>query len=200
MLIDLTERYTQGPEVSHIGWVIHHTVTSVSLEEPNERRTIDSIDKYHKERRGFHVGVGYHVLVFPSGRAYRVGLPNTMRAHIGKLNHKYAGLAFVGTFRPMKPPTTAALKTARKVIADSGIPLSGGHRDLTISGSGYTVCPGGWDLDLLKPQLPTPPKRLSRMSLKHVMALLKAWRAHKTLFVRRGGGTLVYEIELEDFT
>lgn len=198
MVIDLTERYTQGPEVPHVGWVIHHTVTGAPEMEINQRKLIDTIDKYHKDSRGFYVGVGYHVLVFPNGQAYRVGLPNTQRAHIAKLNHKYAGLAFVGTFHPFKPPTAAALKTARGVIADSGIPVAGGHKDLTVSG--YTACPGGWDIDMLKPQLPKPPRRLSRMNFKHVMALLKAWRAHKTLFMRRENGMLVYEVELEDFT
>jgi hypothetical protein len=166
--IDLTTTYRQSAVV-HVGkkWAIHHTVS------PNQPRTsseelshLEAINTFHRAR-GFAVGIGYHVVVFDSGRAYRVGEQGTQRAHIAELNHKYDGLAFVGTFTADLTPSGIALETARRVIAESGMPVAGGHRDLATSGS-PTACPGGWDVAALldpanAPRPLSPP--LSTMTL-----------------------------------
>ena len=73
---DLRHRYSQGPDRSATKrvWAVHHTVTPESYAGPVEEIAhLDFIDTWHREKRGFKVGIGYHVVVFESGRAYQVG-------------------------------------------------------------------------------------------------------------------------------
>lgn len=149
-IIDLTGRYSQTNVFDeNRQWAIHHSVTPTLSEDASrfvEIAALDTIDRYHRDERDFPMGIGYHVCVFPSGRAYRVGKQGTRRANVGGQNHKYDGLCFIGTFAPNRPPTAAALASAAKVIRASGMPVAGGHGSLP---NQNTACPGGWNLGLL---------------------------------------------------
>lgn len=160
----MTGRYRQGPavlEAGHLGWAIHHTVTTLpsSAYINDEIAHLDFIDRYHHDKRGFEVGLGYNAVVFESGRGYLIGEQLTQRAHVAGRNHELAGLAFVGTFTTGQP-SPAALETARRIISGSPVPrIAGGHRDVALPRS-PTTCPGNWDvLGLLvgAGPAPTPP-------------------------------------------
>ena len=107
---------------------------------------LDTIDRYHYSVRKFSMGIGYHVCVFPSGRAYRVGEQGTQRANVANMNHVVDGLCFIGTFKPNQAPSADALASAASVIRASGMPVRGGHGSLP---NQNTECPGGWNLGLL---------------------------------------------------
>ncbi|HUV48735.1 MAG TPA: hypothetical protein VMX11_07125 [Actinomycetes bacterium] len=157
---DLRHRYSQGPDRSATkrGWAVHHTVTPESYTSPVEEIAhLDFIDTWHREKRGFKVGIAYHVVVFESGRAYQVGQPMTQRAHIESQNHLYDGLCFVGTFTATHTPSQAALTTARELIVASGMDVQGGHGELQLPGLSGTACPGGWNLGLLHTRPPAKP-------------------------------------------
>lgn len=150
MTLDLTARYKQST-LTHTGkrWAVHHTVTatpSATLTASQEIAELDSIDRFHREVRGFSVGIGYHVCVFPSGRSYRVGRASTQRAHILDRNHEFDGLCFVGNFTRVAP-SALALDEALRVIRASRMAVAGGHKSL--APVNYTECPGAWDLALL---------------------------------------------------
>ena len=74
--VDLTDRYRQVEGVvAGKAWAIHHSATptpSSILTRAQEIDILDTIDRYHRSVRKFTMGIGYHVCVFPSGRAYRV--------------------------------------------------------------------------------------------------------------------------------
>ena len=156
---DLRHRYSQGPDrsASKLGRVVHQTAGPESFADVTaEIEHIDWLDNFHREKRGFSLGIGYHEMVFESGNIYRVGRALTQRAHIGGLNHIYDGMCFVGTFSRTHTPSQAALVAAREAIVASDIKVMGGHGQLALEGQG-TACPGGWNLDLLTPATPLKP-------------------------------------------
>ena len=183
----LIDRYTQTTRLvlPHIGWAIHHSAPPAGLTFSNEVAHLDSIDRYHRQVRGWSFGIGYHVAVFPSGNAYQVGRYHTARAHVRAKNNLYAGMVFIGDFSHSQP-TDAALKTAREVIRLSGIPGSGGHKQLQDG----TACPGSWNLDLLKSQ----PMLSPRLSLKRPRWVAWAWA------LMRLNGNSITELPPDDTT
>ena len=148
--VDLTDRYRQvTPSGANRQWAIHHSATATPssiLTRAQEIDILDTIDRYHRSVRKFPMGIGYHVCVFPSGRAYRVGEQGTQRANVANLNHEVDGLCFIGTFTPRTPPSADALASAASVIRASGMPVRGGHGSMP---GANTACPGGWNLGLL---------------------------------------------------
>lgn len=158
MTYDLTGEFTQKPiAYSNKAWVVHHSVTatlSPSATQKEERAVLAQIDRYHRDVRGFSVGFGYHVAVFPSARSYRVGTQGTQRAHVANLNDKYDGLVFIGTFT-QQAPNAGSLMEAAKVILASGMPLAGGHKN--VAPQGYTECPGAWAMEQLRAFMDAPP-------------------------------------------
>lgn len=149
-IIDLTKSFRQTNLVNaNKAWAIHHSATanvSDGISRTEEIEIIRVIDDYHYTQRKFSMGIGYHVVVFPSGRAYRVGEQGTQRANVSGRNHLYDGLCFIGTFAPNRPPTAKALAVAAEVIRASGMPVAGGHGSVSPT---PTECPGGWNLGLL---------------------------------------------------
>lgn len=149
-IIDLTKSFRQTNLVNaNKAYAIHHSATanvSENLSRTEEIEIIRVIDDYHRTQRKFSMGIGYHVMVFPSGRAYRVGEQGTQRANVLGRNHLYDGLCFIGTFAPNRPPTAKALAVAAEVIRASGMPVAGGHGSVSPT---PTECPGGWNLGLL---------------------------------------------------
>ncbi len=147
---DLTDRYVQTPRLAtpQIGWAIHHCAPPAGLTFPDEVAHLDSLDRYHREERGWSLGIAYHVAVFPTGNAYQVGRYNTQRAHVKAKNHLYLGLVFIGNFMNTQP-TSAALEAAREVVRLSRVPMLGGHKQFQAN----TACPGSWDVRLLTPTL-----------------------------------------------
>ena len=189
MTYDLTASFAQSPIVhQNKRWVVHHSVTptlSPVATMQDERMAIDQIDRYHRTQRGFGTGFGYHVAVFQSGRSYRIGKQGTQRAHVGGLNHLYDGLVLVGTFTQIAP-NTASLMEAAKVILDSGMPLAGGHKDVT---AGATECPGAWDISLLRTFMDAP--RVSRpLSVGDVATLYRAVMPGLPAVARPSGVTI----------
>ena len=148
--VDLTDRYRQvDGVVAGKAWCVHHSATptpSSILTRAQEIDILDTIDRYHRSVRKFSMGIGYHVCVFPSGRAYRVGEQGTQRANVANLNHEVDGLCFIGTFTPRIAPSADALASAASVIRASGMPVRGGHGSMP---GANTACPGGWNLGLL---------------------------------------------------
>ena len=143
---DLTARYAQSATVRPgKRWVVHHSGRDeLGTTMGAEIAHLDALNRYHRDDRGWRVGIGYHVVVFPSGRSYRVGTQGTTRAHVAGLNDKFDGLCFVGNFENDERPSDAALAEAARVIKDSCMAVAGGHREFVT-----TTCPGNWDLALL---------------------------------------------------
>jgi|TARA_Y100000310_G_scaffold191483_1_gene191466 hypothetical protein len=161
MITELYDLFTQTPALiaPHIGVAIHHTVSDPEAEtEDEERAFLHAVDDYHRNVRGWTtIGIGYHALVFPSGRGYLVGKPNTQRAHIADRNHLYYGIAFVGDFSNSSP-TAAAIRAGQKISEMVGLQVLGGHRDFPDQN---TACPGNWNYmsppgpGLLEPMSPS---------------------------------------------
>ena len=141
------------PGLDALGWSlragtvaisIHHTVTMAASEDREEERDhVHVIDNYHQSL-GWG-GIGYHVLVFPSGRLYQSHANNRIpRAGVAHRNGEIVHLAFVGDFTATQP-TAAAIAGAREAIAllrqeYGDIPLMA-HRE--VATPDYpTACPG----------------------------------------------------------
>ena len=196
---ELTGRYIQRPRLNtpQEGWLVHHTVTNMSPDatEAQEIAHIDSINRWHRDNRGFSMGIGYHVLVFPSERAYKVGHYDTSRAHVRNKNHRFLGLAFVGAYT-VSAPSSGMLKVAAEIIRESKRPLIGGHKSAQIS----TFCPGSWPMEALRNYIKSPAHQLDVSDLPMWFALSVAIGNRRARFVRFKGDRLVYELELEDWS
>lgn len=197
---DLTSAYTQSTTV-HEGkaWAVHHTFTqtpSVLASPFEERALIAQIDRFHRDVKKFRVGFGYHVAVFPSGRSYRIGNQGTQRAHVANQNHKYDGLVFIGTYTDVIP-NDVMLQEAAKIILASGMPLAGGHKDVSVEG--YTECPGNWSLGYLESllDLPSPPLTLAdRALLFRYLTDTRLASGVRLTPKQMHGNRRVYEVEL----
>ena len=126
--------------------VIHHTAvdprggealllpaSAMSMED--ELNHIAVIHLYHKSR-GFG-GFGYHIIVFPSGRAYLVTPLDQWGAHVAEQNDHLWGIAFAGDFYD-KLPGEPQMAGAREAVDE--IP-----KELPIRPHLYwggTACPG----------------------------------------------------------
>lgn len=131
-----------GPLGSVIGIALHHTVTTISpaATPAQEEAHARAIDRYHVDQ-GWG-GIGYHYLVFPSGRAYRVGWGQ--RAHVAHRNHELVGIAWVGNLSE-RVPSDIEIAGAKEAILDAWkrvgtVPLKG-HREWAVEGWA-TSCPG----------------------------------------------------------
>lgn len=105
--------------------VIHHTAgdpregeslllpaSEMSMED--ELNHIAVIHLYHKSK-GFG-GFGYHIIVFPSGRAYLVTPLDQWGAHVALQNDHLYGIAFAGSFYD-KLPGEPQMAGGREAIA-----------------------------------------------------------------------------------
>lgn len=194
---DLTRRFIQRRKLTRpqIGWLIHHTVTTIraGASVAEEIAHIDAINRWHLNVREFAVGIGYHVLVFPSGRAYQVGVYDTQRAHVRNKNHKFLGLAFVGTFSATRWPSGKMLRAAAQVIKDSSRPVIGGHK----SEQSDTDCPGGWNVDWVQNNVAALMPKLQVEDMDMWRAISTAIVSRRYRWVRNERGRLVYELELK---
>lgn len=144
-LIDYSEHVTEPDgwaDLKPIGIAIHHTVTRMDADasEKEERLHLEAIDNYHVSLD--YGGLGYHFVVFPSGRGYRTGNPRRARAHVAKRNHELQGIALVGDFTS-ESPTTLALQTVGEILRELNPEhhlAVRGHRDWAVPGWG-TECP-----------------------------------------------------------
>ncbi|MCH9046942.1 MAG: hypothetical protein IIA40_12670 [SAR324 cluster bacterium] len=98
------------------------------------------------------MGIGYHRVIFSSGRLYWVGDPNTQRAHVKGKNHLYEGIVIIGDYTS-STPTEAAQDAVREALELSGLPLVGGHREVQ---PGKGICPGFWEYESLGLGAPEP--------------------------------------------
>jgi peptidoglycan hydrolase-like protein with peptidoglycan-binding domain len=99
------------------GIAIHHTAggtlsVNASVEaELNQMRLLEQVGQNR-----FRRGISYHVVIFPSGRAYQGLAFNRRGTHVGGHNTALRGIAFAGNFERYQP-TPQALVTAAQVIA-----------------------------------------------------------------------------------
>ncbi len=125
-----------------LGIALHHTVTTISplASEAEEEAHARAIDSYHAGKKWG--GIGYHYLVFPSGRAYRVGWGQ--RAHVANRNHELIGIAWVGDLSA-RVPGEIEIAAAAECVADAWrrigreVPCRG-HREWAVAGW-ETACP-----------------------------------------------------------
>ena len=79
--------------------VIHHSVTptlSAHATQAEEIAWIDKIDAYHRTR-GFG-GIGYHLVCFPSGRAYYISTLRQWGAGVYLENNHTCHVCLVGDY------------------------------------------------------------------------------------------------------
>jgi N-acetylmuramoyl-L-alanine amidase len=120
--------------------VVHHTVYPTlrrTATKKQESARLRAIQRRH-QARGW-IDIGYHLIIFPSGRAYRGRPLKTVGAHVESHNTGRVGIAFDGNFQT-STPTRAAIDTLVWLVRRHRV-LRGmrvvGHRDF-----GGTACPG----------------------------------------------------------
>jgi hypothetical protein len=121
---------------------IHHTVTSGQPRtRAGELRHMRELEQMHLNR-GF-TGVGYHFVLFPSGRLYE-GRPSwSIPAAQGGDNTGTVAIAYVSNTDTEKVTRRAKLRlvvAARSVKRRKGVTGLGGHRDSNTTTA--TACPG----------------------------------------------------------
>ena len=120
--------------------VIHHTAVRAPANKREEQRQIRAINRGHIYR-GWP-GIGYHVLIGPSGTVYKVNDYLTVTNHVGGYNRSSIGVSLMGQLHIHRPtePQLAALAVVLESIKDTFGPLDVvGHNDLN-----DTICPGNW--------------------------------------------------------
>jgi peptidoglycan hydrolase-like protein with peptidoglycan-binding domain len=96
--------------------VIHHTVTqqlptnATISQEQQQMRNLESIGQTR-----FRRGISYHVVIFPSGRAYQGVSFNRRGTHTGGHNTASRGIAFAGNMETNQP-SPQALATAAAIV------------------------------------------------------------------------------------
>jgi peptidoglycan hydrolase-like protein with peptidoglycan-binding domain len=96
--------------------VIHHTVTTqlpVNATVAQEQQQMRNLEQIGQTRFGF--GISYHVLIFPSGRAYQGVSFNRRGTHTGGHNSTTRGVAFAGNMETNQP-SPQALATAAAIV------------------------------------------------------------------------------------
>lgn len=137
---DWGARKASGVSLSH--WnqdtitIVHHTASAFTGrtldEERNEMRTIQN---FHMNQRGWN-DIGYHYVIFPSGRVYEGRGRDVVGAHAPGYN-THAGICFAGNYQE-QVPTPAALRSY-----DNLRNLLGLRGKEKAHGSVYsTACPG----------------------------------------------------------
>jgi hypothetical protein len=120
--------------------VVHHTVYPTlprTATKKQESARLRAIQRQHQAQSW--IDIGYHLIIFPSGRVYRGRPLKTVGAHVQSHNTGSIGIAFDGNFQT-STPTRAAIDTlvwlVRRNRVLRGMPVVG-HRDF-----GGTACPG----------------------------------------------------------
>lgn len=135
---------------------VHHWAFDVADNIMSERSAMRSVEREHTNR-GWD-GIGYHWVVFPSGRMYEGRGWGRSGAHVDDYNHSTYGLAYAADGRNTAL-TDRAIVAFREIIAD-GVSREFiakdhecvGHRDFDA-----TVCPG----DKVYAQIPNLEKPLA---------------------------------------
>ena len=139
--------------------VVHHTATRNEYEDPTE--IVRAIYFYHTVKLGWG-DIGYNFLIDAEGKIYegRSGGTNVVGIHVAEHNTDTLGVALIGTFVNVDPPSQA-LKALEKLLLakavqhgvdpaghghflDEDLPNIIGHRDLN-----NTFCPGDNIYELL---------------------------------------------------
>lgn len=175
-----------------IGIAIHHTVTTISplASEDEEIAHIKAIDSYHV-RQGWY-GIGYHYLVFPSGRLYHVG--DGARAHVANRNHELVGIAFVGDLSE-RLPSALEIAVAGAAVGlvwnrfGAGLEVRG-HKQWVVDPAWATSCPGR-GIEVL-PKIIEHAKGGSQMDIQKLEARIgelqeRVARLERLLFLHGGG-------------
>lgn len=145
--------------------IVHHSVTAgEEATEEAELRTMQAFHGYH-QAQGWP-GIGYHAVVFWSGRVYVTGGAEDVRYHASQANVDSYGICLVGDFT-VRWPSAPQLGKAREFIGELRYGLGTmlpvvGHKDVM-----QTQCPGNtwseWRDQLEQPALPpTPPDNLAQ--------------------------------------
>jgi N-acetylmuramoyl-L-alanine amidase len=121
---------------------IHHTAGSTPTSESQERATMQQIQRYHQDTRGW-CDIAYNFLIMPSGRVYEGRGWTRVNGATKGYNSNSLAFCFAGNFETATP-TAAAISACRALLAQgvrdgyltSGFTLRG-HRDV-----GSTACPG----------------------------------------------------------
>lgn len=113
--------------------ILHHTVGPFLTGVEAERRYMRQIERQH-QAQGWAT-IGYHFVVFPSGRVYRGRRPETGGAHCPGKNH-LPGIALAGNF-VSKKPTLQQVDAVRRLQKMLKKPNLGMHREYYA-----TACPG----------------------------------------------------------
>jgi N-acetylmuramoyl-L-alanine amidase len=119
--------------------VVHHTVYPTlprAATKKQESARLRGIQRQH-QAQGW-IDIGYHLIIFPSGRVYRGRPLKTVGAHVESHNTGRVGIAFDGNFQT-STPTRAAIDTLVWLVRHRVLRRMRvvGHRDF-----GGTACPG----------------------------------------------------------
>lgn len=118
--------------------VVHHTEGAEpppDASEATEARIMRDIQAFHQGPSRGWTDIGYHFIIFPSGRIYRGRPPEVMGAHSPGANDR-PGVSFAGNFST-HVPTDAALASLAWLKAELSAGYLRGHRDFY-----STECPG----------------------------------------------------------
>ena len=121
---------------------IHHTAGSTPTSESQERATMQQVQRYHQDSRGW-CDIAYNFLIMPSGRVYEGRGWTRVNGATKGYNSNSIAVCFAGNFETATP--TAAAINAGRALLNQGIRdgyltpdfILRGHRDV-----GSTACPG----------------------------------------------------------
>jgi hypothetical protein len=120
--------------------VVHHTVYPTLRKMATRKQESARLRAIQRQHQGQGwIDIGYHLIIFPSGRVYRGRPLKTVGAHVENQNTGRIGIAFDGNFQTSEP-TKVAIDTLVWLVKRHRV-LRGmrvkGHRDF-----GGTTCPG----------------------------------------------------------
>jgi len=120
---------------------IHHW-GNPTYPTPTMEAEFEELMKCYTYHRRYHrwVGIGYHLVVFPSGNTYLVGDLETQRAAVGGQNHNMVGVCLYGNFEfdhPVVPQLIALNELLQALNWEYDIVDIRPHRAW-----GNSACPG----------------------------------------------------------
>lgn len=119
--------------------VIHHSaVKPKRTDEAYIRRYITATANYHIRHNDWP-GIGYHYMIDPDGRIFKVNKETTISNHVGGYNSSSIGICLIGLFTGDNRPTDRQLAAARWLVNRIGLHAVP-HKDLN-----QTSCPGNWN-------------------------------------------------------
>lgn len=104
--------------------------------EEREEAAMRSIQALHQSGNGW-TDVGYHYVIFPSGRVYEGRPAETLGAHARNAN-QHPGVSFAGNYE-QRVPTPASLSAFHHLVTDLGGKVLIGHYRVP---ENATACPG----------------------------------------------------------